>query len=37
MPLHAAINLLDIEFPIFEEATQTAAHFLNAPDRKSVV
>ncbi len=31
MPLHAAINLLDIEFPVFEEATQTAAHFLNVP------
>ena len=31
MSLQTAMNLLDIEFPIFEEATQTAAHFLNIP------
>lgn len=31
MPQQATINLLDIEFPIFEEATQTASRFLNAP------
>ena len=30
-PQQMAVNLLDIEFPIFEEATQTASRFLNAP------
>lgn len=31
MSQRTAIDLLDIEFPIFEEATQTASQFLNAP------
>lgn len=28
---HTALNLLDTEFPVFEEATQTASRFLNMP------